>query len=125
MTRALLLSCLLLGAMACHHRASPEVEPDNNAGEVAVRVINHNFADMVVSTEQNGRLSRLGLAHGESSTLFSIPWRRLANSGTLRLLADPVGGSTVIGTEVLSVWSGALVVWTIESSPSQSSAGVY
>jgi hypothetical protein len=122
---ALLLSCLLMGAVACHHHANPEVEPDLNAGEIAIRVINHNFADMVVNLEENGRRYRLGLAGGENTTLFFVPWRRVANSGTLRLLADPVGASTVIRTETLSVRSGSLVVWTIESSLQQSSAGVY
>lgn len=125
MTRVLLLAVLLSGAVACHHRAQPEVAVDEQSGEVAVRVINHNFSDMVVNLEENGRRYRLGLANGENTTLFSVPWRRVANNGTVRLLADPVGASTVIRTELLSVWPGALVVWTIESSLSQSSAGVY
>jgi hypothetical protein len=125
MMKSLLLSALLLSAMACHHRAQPEVTVDEQAGEVAVRVINHNFSDMVVNLEENGRRYRLGLANGENTTLFSVPWRRVANNGTVRLLADPVGASTVIRTELLSVWPGALVVWTIESCVSQSSAGVY
>jgi hypothetical protein len=125
MRRALMFCFLLIGAVACHRRAKPEVEPDLNAGEVAIRVINHNFADMVVNLEENGRRYRLGLAGGENTTLFFVPWRRIANHGTIQLIADPVGAATLVRTEVLSVRSGSLVVWTIESSLPQSSAGVY
>ena len=46
-------------------------------------------------------------------------------TGTLRLLGDPVGGSTMLRTDVLSIRAGSLVVWTIESSLAQSNAAVY
>ncbi len=124
MRMALLLCCLLLGVAACHHRASPEVEADPNSSEIAIRVVNHNFSDVVVYFDERGHRSRIGLAGGENTTVFFLPWRRVA-TGTLLLVADPIGASSLIRTEVLSVRPGALVVWTIESSLSQSNAAVY
>ncbi|MEO8138838.1 MAG: hypothetical protein ABI742_04275 [Gemmatimonadota bacterium] len=118
-----LVTCLLLAATACH-RPRPEIEADPAAGEVAIRIVNHNFSDVVIYLDERGHRSRLGLAGGENTTLFFLPWRRVA-TGTLRLLGDPVGGSTMLRTDVLSIRAGSLVVWTIESSLAQSNAAVY
>jgi hypothetical protein len=118
-----LVSCLLLTATACH-RPRPEIEADPTTGEVAIRIVNHNFSDVVIYLDERGHRSRLGLAGGENTTLFFLPWRRVA-SGSLRLLGDPVGGSTLLRTDVLSIRAGSLVVWTIESSLAQSNAAVY
>jgi hypothetical protein len=123
MRPALLLTWLILGVGACH-RPRPEVEADPTSGEVAIRVVNHNFSDVVIYLDERGHHSRLGLAGGENTTLFFLPWRRVA-TGSLRLIGDPVGSSTVLRTETLSVRQGSLVVWTIESSLVQSNAAVY
>jgi hypothetical protein len=87
-------------------------------------VVNHNFSDVVIYLDERGHRSRLGLAGGENTTVFFLPWQRVA-SGTLRLLGDPIGSSTLLHTELLSVRQGSMVVWTIESSLAQSNAAVY
>jgi hypothetical protein len=117
-----LLAGLSLSITACHHAIKPQPEPDT--GEVAIRVVNHNFADVVIYLDERGHSSRLGLAGGENTTVFLLPWPRVA-TGTLRLVGDPIGGSTMLRTETLSVRPSSLVVWTIESSLGQSNAAVY
>jgi hypothetical protein len=120
--RFTLLTCLVL-VLACH-RPRPEIEADPTAGEVAIRVVNHNFSDVVIYMDERGHRSRLGMAGGENTTLFFLPWRRVA-AGTLLLVGDIVGSSTLLHTETLSVRQGSMVVWTIESSLPQSNAAVY
>lgn len=121
----------LILVLGCHHRPDTDPDPapapaaDRGAGEVAVQVKNHNFSDIVISLDQNGRAARLGLAAGHGTTAFLIPWQRLAASGTVRLVGDLLGSPDRIGTELLLVRSGSLVVWTIESSLDQSNAAVY
>lgn len=119
---------MILAAIACFHPARPDPAADSPSGrgpgELAIRVVNQNFSDVVVYLYEHGHPSRLGRAGGEHTTLFFLPWRRVA-TGTLQLVADPIGGSTLIRTEVLSVRPGSIVVWTIASVLTQSNAAVY
>ncbi len=120
-----LLPLMLAGVLACHRHPAPTVEADPGSGEIAVRVESHNFADVVIYLGLNGSRSRLGLAGGEKTTVFFIPWRRVATSGRLQLIGDPVGANDAVATDQLQVRPGSMVVWTLESPLSRSFAAVY
>lgn len=116
----------VLFACARHHHAGPpEVEAEPGSGEIAVRVESHNFADVVIYLDLNGSRFRLGLAGGERSTVFFVPWRRVATTGRIQLIGDPIGGTSVVTTGELAVRPGSMVVWTLESPLSRSFAAVY
>jgi len=125
LARAPLLSLVLLGMVACHHRPPPDSRAGPPRGEIAIRVINRSVSDVVIEMVDGGVPSRLGTAYGGATDVFFVPWERVQSSGSLRLLGDPVGSTQAIVTDRLSVRPGSMVVWTIEPVLTQSSAAVY
>jgi hypothetical protein len=111
--------------VGCHHAPPPETNGEMPTGEIAVQVVNHNFADMVIYLLDNGVRNRLGTAYAAGTGVFFIPWARVASNGTLRLIADLIGGTRSAVTDRLTVRPGSMVVWTIENVLAQSSVGVY
>jgi hypothetical protein len=74
----------------------------------------------------NGNQSeRLGTATGVSTTRFSVPYRRIASGGRLRLRAHPIGGSGSFTSEDVVIQPGQSVKWTLESDLNRSSMAVY
>lgn len=90
-----------------------------------VRVANHNWSDMNVYIDRDGMRTRLGTVTTASSRTFTLPRGVMSVSGTLRLVADPIGGSAVFVTSPLLVSPGQLVEFTIENRVSLSSYTVW
>lgn len=90
-----------------------------------VRVANHNWSDMNVFIDRDGVRTRLGTVTTASSRTFMIPRGVMTVSGTLRLVADPIGGSGVYVTSPLLVSPGQLVEFTIENHVNLSSYTVW
>ena len=78
-----------------------------------LQVENRGFADMVVYAISGGQRVRLGLANGNSTKSFTIPRTLIRGAGTLRFLADPIGGSRSPISEELVVQPGDIVTLTI------------
>ena len=78
-----------------------------------LQVENQGFNDMVVYAVNGTQRIRLGLATGNSTKSFTIPAYLIRGAGTLRFLADPVGGSRAPVSEEIHVEPGDIVTLTI------------
>ena len=92
--------------------------------ETRVQVRNNNWADMTVYVESNGTRSRLGTVTSTAARVFRIPRMLLASSGTIRLVADPIGPNETFVTQPLQVWAGQRVQFSIENHLAISSVSV-
>ncbi|HEX5962430.1 MAG TPA: hypothetical protein VFY42_01795 [Gemmatimonadales bacterium] len=96
---------------ACAGRSQDTApEPTETA---MVQVDNQGFTDMVVYAVNGGQKIRLGLATGHSSKSFTIPRYLVRGAGTIRFLADPIGGNRAPISEEMTVQPGDLVTLTI------------
>lgn len=71
---------------------------------------------MVVYAVNGTQRIRLGLATGNSTKSFPIPAYLIRGAGTLRFLADPVGGTRAPVSEEVTVQPGDIVTLTIPPS---------
>lgn len=125
------LTGLMVLSLGCGTgRASPS-EPAPRSGpeqtkeaqrETRVQIDNQNFNDMNIYLIDSGTRVFLGSVDGLSKGSLSIPRGANPSSFQVRLLADPIGGSSPITTPSLLVGPGQNVYWTIGSSPSSSFA---
>jgi len=89
---------------------------------IQVRIDNRNFSDMDVYLVNQGTRVLLGAAPGMSKTTLTLPPHSVSSQWQVRLMADPVGGSSAIRTPALLVAPGQNVYWTIGSDPASSYA---
>jgi hypothetical protein len=73
----------------------------------------------------DGQRSRLGTVTATSTKDFVFPTHLLTDLGEVRLIADPVGSTSSLTTELIVLRPGTRVVWTLESSLQRSSLSVY
>lgn len=120
--RALLRFALLLvatGAVAgtvvgCHTPPRERVAPGTAA---TLQVQNQGFADMTIYVvRDNVQRVRLGLSTGNTTQLFRIPADLIAGAGTLRFIADPVGGNRAPVSDEITVRPGDTVTLIIPPS---------
>ena len=71
---------------------------------------------MVVYAVNGTQRIRLGLATGNSTKSFPIPAYLIRGAGTLRFLADPVGGTRAPVSEEVTVQPGDIITLTIPPS---------
>lgn len=90
-----------------------------------VEVTNNNWSDMAVYVERGGMVNRLGTVTSMTSSSFRIPKTMMSQSGSLRLIADPIGGVDRYLTQPLNVWPGQRVEFKIENHLAISSIAVW
>lgn len=78
-----------------------------------VRVENQGFSDMVIYAVDGGQRVRLGLVTGHSTKALPIPRYLIGGGGTLRFMADPIGGNRSPVSEEMAVQPGDVVSLTI------------
>ena len=89
-------------------------------------MISHYWSDVTISIARGGGTwNRLGLAGANKATSFMVPVSQLGSNSSTRLLADPIGGDKAIVSDAISIHSGALIVWTLESSLDRSTIAAY
>lgn len=81
----------------------------------AVLVENSNWADMTVYVERAGARTRLGTVTAATSRLFRLPRSFAGIATTLRLVADPLGGSEAHTTASVQVAPGQQVNFAIQN----------
>jgi hypothetical protein len=81
-----------------------------------LEVENQGFSDMVIYAVNGAQRVRLGLATGNSTKSFTLPSYLVRGTGTLRFLADPVGGTSTPVSEESTVHPGDIVTLTIPPS---------
>lgn len=107
------VAALLVAAVpACSHKAQPgDVGPEK---ATVLTVENNGFLDVVVYVVRGGQRIRLGEARGHAMDTFVIPATLVQPGGTLRFLADPIGGRAQPTTEDIVVFPGDQLVLKIQ-----------
>jgi hypothetical protein len=95
---------------------------DSSLTKINAQIDNQNFSDMDIYLINGGMRILLGSAPGLSKTTLAIPPGSVGGTREVRLLADPLGGSSPIRTPKLIVPAGQNVYWTIGSDPASSFA---
>jgi hypothetical protein len=122
------LAALLLVAPGCflhRHGSSRATTSAVPAGEIALSVNNHNYLDVVVYILHDGQHTRVGTVTGSSSYTFYLPVRLLGQGREIQLVGDAIGSDAVARTEILIIWPGQFIEWTLETDLRRSSVGVY
>ena len=101
---------------------TPKVAPETT--ETVVEVESHHWNDVIVYLMNGNQSERLGTATGVSTTRFSVPYRRIASGGRLRLRALPVAGRPFT-SETILVLPGQAIFWTLENNLETSNFTVY
>jgi hypothetical protein len=103
--------------------ATPEIALP--ADPIVLEVENHNWADVVLYIVHDGvqtRFTQVAAAHDLS---LEIPARLQGQMGVIRLSVRRIGGTDSFLSQAISLRGSSAVRFTIESSLSRSSVGVW
>jgi hypothetical protein len=128
--RASYAVCLLAGlaalASGCGGRHDVEDEPEADpSAPTPLTVDNNHWLDIVVFVYHDGEMSRVGTVTAASTGNFFLPPWMIGQSRNIRLLADPIGASKGIGTELIHIQPGQFIEWRLESQLARSTVAVY
>lgn len=112
---------VLVGCAGKGHDVGATPIPKN----IALRVTNHNFLDVVIYAVCEGQRTRIGVAGGSGYTLMDVPRRLLGPGQEMRLVGDAIGSDERAVTETIVVQPGQFIELQLESSLVRSSVGVY
>jgi hypothetical protein len=90
-----------------------------------LQVINHHWLDVDVYILHDGQRTHVGTVTATATQQFMLSGRLLGGSRQIALLADAIGSPEVVRSETLVVQPGQYIEWTLESTLSRSSVGVY
>lgn len=90
-----------------------------------VQVTNNNWADMVVYAVRGSSRHRLGTVTSMQTERFPLPRSLSLNTGSIALLADPVGSTSTYSTGPIHVVPGQVVDFTIQNNIRISSYAVW
>jgi hypothetical protein len=116
LTRLALAFLLCAGACSALRRGNG---PEDETDVVTVLVINHHLLDVALYNVAQGRRDRLGEVTAAATSSFKLHLRRLP-ANEVQLLADPVGSSRGVTSELLRVSPGDEVRWVLESDLARS-----
>ena len=112
--------------VGCGASAPPDLTDPGGTAGVSVQVISHNMRDVVVYMYVGQSRRRLGLAGGNETTMFKVPWSQVATANSrVQLVADQMGDQTETVSDDLQLTPGNKVVWTLEPHLDRSSIAVY
>jgi hypothetical protein len=129
--RTILASSLLAAAVlsACARRqpiaAEPVPVPPPPADAVVLEVENHNWADVVLYVVHDGKHTRFAQVPGARNVSMKIPPQLQGQMGVIRIAARRIGGNDSFVSQAISLRGNSSVRFTIESSLSRSSIGVW
>lgn len=133
-----LTACATGGGTALHQRLANGpmangtrlVESTNQAGTrslsdpATVKVANYNWMDVNVYAVQGGTRVRLGTVTTMGTSTFHIPARFLAQSGSVRLMVDPIGSTEGYMTDGILVHGGQQISFNVQNALQFSSFSV-
>ena len=126
--RTTLGSCLVAAAFlpACVHRQAAFEEALALPTEpVVLEVENHNWADIVLYVVHDGVQTRFAQVAAAHNVSIEIPTKLQGQMGVIRIAARRIGGTDSYLSQAISLRGGSAVRFTIESSLSRSSVGVW
>jgi len=128
--RAIALS-LIAAMFACARTSDPAPSPTGAetfpipASPVVVRVHNKHWSDVNIALDVGGQRTRLGLVTAVTSGSFRVPDRLLTQGRPFRLIADPIGATTILTSETVYARPGQVVEWTLESDLKRSTLAIF
>ena len=127
--RTTLGSCLVAAVFlpACVHRqaAFEEASLALPTDPVVLEVENHNWADIVLYVVHDGVQTRFAQVAAAHNVSIEIPTKLQGQMGVIRIAARRIGGTDSYLSQAISLRGGSAVRFTIESSLSRSSVGVW
>lgn len=117
---------ICLAAPACSSLGSSAANgplPPARAGTF-VKVLNHNWSDMVVYAVRSGTRHRLGVVTTNQSRRFRLPPGMETPGSDLRLVADPVGGRERFDSGTIHVSPGQTIQLSLENQLGISSVSI-
>ena len=127
--RTTLASCFLAAALlsACARRnaITEEPAPSPPADVVVLEVENHNWADVVLYVVHDGVRTRLAQVAAAHNVRMKIPPQLHGQMGVIRIAVRRIGGNDSFVSPAISLRGNSSVRFTIESSLSRSSVGVW
>lgn len=118
------LPLALAACGAMHREATPD--PVVPATQLALEVDNHNWSDVVLWIEHDGRRQRFLEIAAAHSLTRAIPASLVGPTGRLRFVAHRIGGGNdYYVSPTVSVRTGYTVELTLESDLQRSSIGVW
>jgi hypothetical protein len=129
--RTTLASCFIAAAFlsACARRHAiteePATLPTSPADAVVLEVENHNWADVVLYVVHDGVHTRFAQVAAARNVSMKIPPQLQGQMGVIRIAARRIGGTDSFVSQAISLRGNSSVRFTIESSLSRSSVGVW
>jgi hypothetical protein len=104
----------------------PSAEASAKVEDIIVEVVSHNFRDASVYLHLGASRQRLGLAAGNATSVFKVPWNaQVATAIEASLSAEKIGDSESIRSDSIQVIPGAHIVWTLSVQFYEASLEVY
>jgi hypothetical protein len=116
LVKLLLPVLLLVAAFGCVKRSVIQDEPE----VITVVVSNNNPLDMTVYAVNQSMRIRLGTVSTASTQRFTLQLHQISPTGELQLMADPVGSRRTMTSELIHVFAGQAVEWTLQADLRQS-----
>ncbi len=88
---------------------------------ITVEVVNYHLSTVRVLVTRAGARYRLGIVATNGSSTFEVAESLLPDGARIQVVAEVIGGSGRVATDVILVRPGLVIQWTIESHLSQSS----
>jgi hypothetical protein len=99
---------------ACGATANLQDRPGGPGDDVTrVEVTNDNWSDIRVYAERDGQRVRLGSVTTMRTEVFRLPADLLQGSGSIRLIADPIGAGERHVTHRILIWPGQTVRYNV------------
>ena len=119
------LVAFLLPACAGRHKLNEGEPAPEVPSPVVLEVQNHNWADVVLYIVHDGTQTRFTQVPAAQDVAIEIPANLQGQMGVIRLAARRIGGRDSFVSEAISLRGSSAVRFTIESSLSRSSVGVW
>lgn len=115
----------LVLACTSHGGGSPG-EASVPLDQLALEVDNHNWSDVALWIDHDGRRERFLVVGAAHSVVQAIPATLVGSDGTLRFVAHRIGGgSDFYVSPKVSVRTGYTIALTLEDNLQRSSVGVW
>jgi hypothetical protein len=93
---------------------------------IVVDVVSHAFHAAAVFLNVGASRRRLGLANGNTTSRFVVPWNaQIANANQASLVAEKIGDEGSVESSSLRMEPGVHIVWTLSLQFYESGLEVY
>jgi hypothetical protein len=110
---ALTSFAVLLACSAPRQNMDPGPQP--NSDGFSLVLTNHHLLDVNIFLQHDGQADRIAMVNSSTSRTVVLPLYMLGQSGSIRLIAEPIGDDTRYTTDLLTVQPGQSVSLNVEN----------